>query len=215
MVDKRVQLKRIAHINYTHKDLSQTRTFLEDFGLTLADEINGKQYYRGYGDLPYIYVAEKVDDGRPLFKGAAFEAESRADLERAAALQGASPIEPLEGPGGGERVTVVDPFGMPFHVVFGQKLCETSVPAAEALPLNQGITDNRRKARPAGKFQRFDTSKPVPVHKLGHYVINVPDFARYVGYKALVALPPVHASAPLSARKSSTTGSSTSPPAMS
>jgi catechol 2,3-dioxygenase-like lactoylglutathione lyase family enzyme len=83
--DNRVILKRLAHICYSHSDIDKARAFLEDFGMTLAGQEGNRFYFRGYGDLPYVYVAEKAD-GKGAFKGTAWEAETREDLEKASRL---------------------------------------------------------------------------------------------------------------------------------
>jgi hypothetical protein len=73
-------------------------------------------------------------------------------------------------------VTIVDPYGIPFHVIWGQELAEPLVPRNATKPTNLGIVEIEKKARPPGVFQRFDPKAIVPVHKLGHYVLNVPNY---------------------------------------
>ena len=87
MTDNRVMLKRLANITYSHADIEATRKFLHDFGFTEVAQIGDRYYYRGYGELPYIYVAEKAEGGKAVFLGAAFEAESKVELEKASKLK--------------------------------------------------------------------------------------------------------------------------------
>ncbi|KAM0791529.1 hypothetical protein ACM66B_005978 [Microbotryomycetes sp. NB124-2] len=175
--EQRIILKRIAHIRFKHVELEQTLSFLRDFGMTQVAQQDNKYFFRGYGDLPYIYVAEKAQSGEEAsFAGAAFEAESRQELEKAARLPGATSIEKLDGPGGGERVTVFDPFGIPLHVIHGQQLVEKQEPTREVKPLNLGVADLDKKERPAGEFQRMRVDGVVPVHKLGHVVLLIPSY---------------------------------------
>ncbi len=87
MADPRVILKRIAHVQYSHSDIDKTNQFLQDFGMTEVAQVGDKHYWKGYGDLPFIYVAEKAVDGKAIFKGATFEAESRQELEKASRLK--------------------------------------------------------------------------------------------------------------------------------
>ncbi|CAD6585166.1 MAG: hypothetical protein CYPHOPRED_002982 [Cyphobasidiales sp. Tagirdzhanova-0007] len=176
MTDNRVMLKRLANITYSHADIEATRKFLHDFGFTEVAQIGDRYYYRGYGELPYIYVAEKAEGGKAVFLGAAFEAESKVELEKASKLKGASEIKKLDGPGGGYIVTIPDPWGVPFHVIWGQQLVESLVPKDPTKPTNIGIANVNIKARPAGDFQRFDNSSIVPIHKLGHVVLEVPSY---------------------------------------
>ncbi|KAM0755137.1 Glyoxalase/Bleomycin resistance protein/Dihydroxybiphenyl dioxygenase [Meredithblackwellia eburnea MCA 4105] len=177
--DSRVILKRLNHIWYSHSDIDWTRNFLRDFGMQQVAQLGDRYYFKGYGDLPYIYVAEKASSGsRGMFKGAAWEAESKEELDKAAKIPGASSIVKLEGPGGGLCVTIPDPWGIPFRVVWGQDLVEPQVPRDVTKPINQGTVDVESKPRPAGVFQRFPHSDVVPVHKLGHYVLNVPSYVK-------------------------------------
>ena len=94
--------------------------------------------------------------------------------------QGASEIKKLDGPGGGYIVTIPDPWGVPFHVIWGQQLVESLVPKDPTKPTNIGIANVNIKARPAGDFQRFDNSSIVPIHKLGHVVLEVPSYLESV-----------------------------------
>jgi catechol 2,3-dioxygenase-like lactoylglutathione lyase family enzyme len=87
MQESRVILKRIAHVHYSHVDVDKTRQFLRDFGLTEVARVGDQYYWKGYGDLPFIYVLEKATEGKALFKGVAFEAESKEELEKAAGLK--------------------------------------------------------------------------------------------------------------------------------
>jgi hypothetical protein len=73
-------------------------------------------------------------------------------------------------------VTIPDPYGIPFHVIWGQELVEPCEPKDATKPANQGIVKVEKKARPPGSCQRFNPTATVPVHKLGHYVLNVPDY---------------------------------------
>ncbi len=73
-------------------------------------------------------------------------------------------------------MTIPDPYGIPFRVIWGQKLVEPGTPVGATKPTNQGIVEVEKKARPAGVFQRFDLTATVPVHKVGHYVLNVPNY---------------------------------------
>ncbi|KAK4047061.1 hypothetical protein OIV83_005624 [Microbotryomycetes sp. JL201] len=173
----RIILKRIAHIRFRHVEFEQTLAFLRDFGMSLVSGRDGRYYFKGYGDLPYIYMAERAQPGEEAaFLGAAFEAESRDELVKAARLPGASPITQLDGPGGGEIVSVADPHGVPMHIIYGQQLVEKEEPEREVKPLNLGTSNVEKKERPAGEFQRMRTDYVVPVHKLGHFVLMVPSY---------------------------------------
>ena len=122
----KIQLVRIAHVYYTHRDIEREHKFLQDFGLTEVSRLNvgtpdEKIYYRGYGTEPWLYCSSKGEED--AFGGAAFVVESRKDLELAAStVPTASHIYELsDALGGGECVTVKDPVdGFRLHLVYGQ-----------------------------------------------------------------------------------------------
>lgn len=125
--EDKVNLVRIAHVYYTHKNFERESQFLQDFGFTPVKTLNAGQadetiYYRGYGTEPWLYCSKKGAEDE--FGGTAFVVESRKDLELAAkVIPTASEIYTLkEVPGGGECVTVKDPTdGFPVHLVYGQE----------------------------------------------------------------------------------------------
>jgi hypothetical protein len=82
----------------------------------------------------------------------------------------------LTGPGGGYMVTIPDAYNIPFHVVWGQKLREPEYPTDATKPTNLGLVDHDSKVRPPGVYQRFSDDGRAPIHKLGHYVLNVPHY---------------------------------------
>lgn len=123
---RQIRLVRLAHVYYTHKDLTKASQFLNDFGFQEAKTVNTDKktiYYRGTGPEPFVYCARQGDVDE--FGGAAFVVKSREDLEYASqTLPGASDVYELaEAPGGGLCVTFDDPVdGFPFHLVYGQSL---------------------------------------------------------------------------------------------
>lgn len=127
-VERKINLARIAHVYYTHKDIDAARKFLEDFGMTECKRIGKKTYYRGYSREPFVYCAIEGDE--PSFGGAAFVVETLEDLELAArTIPGASEIYELtDAPGGGKCVTFHDPVDkFPFHLVYGQAQREDEI----------------------------------------------------------------------------------------
>ena len=132
MADRKIQLVRIAHVFYKHKDIAAARAFYDDFGFFETSRVGNRTYYRGYGTEPFVLCAEEGD--RDEFLGPAFVVESLDDLEHAAnTLPDATPIYDLEDvPGGGKCVTFKDPVdGWPFHLVYGQ---ENVVPSPPDFP---------------------------------------------------------------------------------
>lgn len=164
----RLRIVATAHVIYFHQDLAKAREFLLDFGLCIAQETPGKEiFFAGYGSEPFVYVARQ-SDGESHFGGAAYEVESKAELEQASKIQGATPITPLDAPGGGEFVKLTDPIGHHVYVTFGQKKKEPEPPHLEKLVVNYEIEKPRK-----GKFHRFNPG-PALVHRWGHYGVTYP-----------------------------------------
>lgn len=119
--EPRINLVRIAHVFYTHKDIDRAHKFLLDFGFQEVKRVDKDIYYRGTGSEPFVYCARQgEEDG---FGGAAFVVESESDLLAATKLPDATEIYDLKNaPGGGRCVTFYDPIDkFPFHLVHGQK----------------------------------------------------------------------------------------------
>lgn len=167
-----IRVTSLAHVHYAHPDLDKAICFLQDFGLVVEATVDGKTYLRGYGEQPFVYVAEQSTDGRRHFRGGYWVAESRADLERAAANPAAvSEIEESSAPGGGEVVRLRDPWGFLVGFVHGQRLREAEGPKRleeKETAANEAVSKNRK-----GVFRRFQHGAS-PIHKLGHYGILVP-----------------------------------------
>ena len=161
-----IKVHDIANVRFTAPDLDVMEKFGVDFGLVVAARDADALYLRGTDPSPWCHVTHV---GEPGFAGVAFEAASAEDLEKAAELEGASPIEELKAPGGGRVVRFTDPDGFRVEVVHGR----AEVPAldtAYASPLNLG-TDKARK----GVLQRVPGG-PARVKRLGHAVIKSSDF---------------------------------------
>jgi hypothetical protein len=155
-------------MRYQHPDLSEITTFLRDFGMTAAKKTNTQRWYRGYGPDQYVYYAQQ---GPKKFLGGTFEVTSYAELEKASAIPGSTPItEVTDAPGGGHLVTLHDPEGFPINLMYGQTPRETSGPMPEILSTNY----EEHKPRVAA-FRRFKPG-PAAVHRLGHYGLCVNDF---------------------------------------
>lgn len=86
-MDDRIKIKRLSHVTFAHLEVDYTRQFLLDFGLTEVSVVGNKHYFRGYGDLPYVYVLEAITEGQAAFRAAAFEVESHDELDKASKLQ--------------------------------------------------------------------------------------------------------------------------------
>ena len=158
-------------MRYQHPDLAEITTFLRDFGMTVAQKTDTQRWYRGYGPDQYVYYAQQ---GPKKFLGGTFEVQSYADLEKAAALPGASKLEEmLDAPGGGHIVTLTDPEGYPVNLIHGQ-----TPRAVDSNHMPEILDTNFETHKPrVAAFRRFKPG-PAAVHKLGHYGLCVLDFPK-------------------------------------
>jgi catechol 2,3-dioxygenase-like lactoylglutathione lyase family enzyme len=160
-----IKVDDIAFVRFTAPDLDAMEAFLLDFGLTRAHRDANALYMRGADGDPYLHMTHK---GEPGFAGVAFKARSLDDLQKLA-RETDTKIEPLDGPGGGQRVRLVDPNGNTVEVVAGRTLSPTvTLPGAE--PINDGRAKHRHNAR--------KQTQPGAAHvkRLGHCVLNVKNF---------------------------------------
>ena len=163
-----IKVQDIAYARFGAPDLDAMERFLLDFGLEVSAREADVLYARGTDPSPFVHVTER---GEPGFRGLAFQAASAEDLRAAAELGGASAIEPIEAPGGGQRVRFSDPDGYGVEVVHGR----APLPALKvrgAAPLNRGSERQRR-----GELQRVPPG-PSCVKRIGHAGLRVRDFRR-------------------------------------
>jgi catechol 2,3-dioxygenase-like lactoylglutathione lyase family enzyme len=163
-----IKVEDIAYVRFGAPDLDKMKQFLGDFGLEVTRGPDGVLYSRGTDPAPYLHVTEPGDAS---FRGLAFEAGSAEDLTAAARLDGASQVEKIDAPGGGQRVRFTDPDGNAVDIVHGRELLEP-LPVRSASPLNTGSQIQRR-----GELLRLKAG-PASVKRLGHAVIRVADFQR-------------------------------------
>ena len=163
-----VRADRILYIRFAKPDFEASRRFFGDFGLTVADESPERLLLRGAGPAPYVYVAER--GAAPAFLGTGFATDARADLETLARATG-RPIEPIDLPGGGERVRLTDPIGFTVDVVHGIEPVATLPTRQQPLPLNTPF------AKPRVNATQRPPRAPADIWKLGHCVVQTPRFA--------------------------------------
>jgi catechol 2,3-dioxygenase-like lactoylglutathione lyase family enzyme len=164
-----IKVRDAAYVRFGAPDLDAMERFLTDFGLVVTGRRDDEAIYaRGTDPSPYLHVTER---GEPGFRGVAFEAASAEDLAAAAALDGASPVEKIDAPGGGQRVRFTDPDGFVVEVVHGREELPP-LPVRSASPYNRGSEQPR-----LGTLQRV-AAGPSCVKRLGHAVVRVSDFRR-------------------------------------
>lgn len=160
-----IKIEDVAFVRFSAPNLGEMRAFLDDFGLTVAEDTDRRIVARGCDPSPVAHITEL---GAPGFAGVGFRAESISDLGRLAAAEGV-PVEDFDAPGGGLRIVLTDPDGHKVEVVAGQA-------AAAPLPILPAQAWNRADAR-----HRLRATKRIPagaanVVRLGHVVLNVANF---------------------------------------
>jgi catechol 2,3-dioxygenase-like lactoylglutathione lyase family enzyme len=161
-----IKVRGVAYVRFGAPDLDKMQSFLLDFGLRISQRDEDRLYMRGTDPSPYVHVTELGEAG---FRGLAFEAGSAADLARASKLPGASEVEDIDEPWGGQRVRFRDPDGFPVEVVHGRK----ALSALEA-PVGAGFNRGSERVR-FGTLCRVPAG-PASVKRLGHVVVKVSNF---------------------------------------
>lgn len=160
-------LKGLHHIHLRARDLPASLAFAQDFGLIEAGRQDGRVYLRGTGEAAYHVVLEAAETSGLV--GIAFLADGEEDQKAAIRHHGASELRSLEGPGGGQAVTMRDPEGNEVHLVLG-------IAPREPDPLAPGRIHNHGLERPRrGVTQAKAPLGPPQLIRLGHVGLFVRD----------------------------------------
>lgn len=162
-----VKASSLAYLIFERPDLDKAVEYLTDFGLQVARRDDQTLYLRGTGAAPYCYRIHKAD--KPRFVGFGLTLNSRSDLQKIARLPGASAIETVKAPGGGECVRLSDPSGFQVEAIFGQ------TPARE-LQHRPALAFNQPDASPRINATQRPPASPPEVIRLGHVVLEVADY---------------------------------------
>lgn len=157
----------IAFVMFRRPDLALMSKFMTDFGMTEVECTPERLVMRGARQLGPAHVTWKAD--KPGFRGLALRVRNEADLQALAELPGASVVEPLDLPGGGSHVRLIDPAGFDVWAVHGQ--------AAIA-------TDELRSPIPANTTEELERLNagvrppaiPATVLRPGHCVLGAIEF---------------------------------------
>ena len=160
-----IKISDVAYCRLQAPNLDRMEKFLTAFGLVRAARTETALYMRGTGPVHHIHVTEL---GPPKFLGLAFQAQDAKDLARIAAMEGASTVEPMAAPGGGQRVRLADPNGVAVEVVYGQT--EHTPLAVRTNVMNTGDDGMRRTGT-----QKSLATGPAHVKRLGHFGIVSPE----------------------------------------
>ena len=139
---------KVADIIYVRFELTEfeaQKKYLNHFGMMLAHEDENSIFFRGTGTSPYIYVATKGEENKYI--GSAYKANDYSDLEALAKEFNVEIVEITE-PGGGHKVTVIDPDGIEVEVCHGMK-------EAEAVAIVSKVINTGESTPRENQTQRF------------------------------------------------------------
>ena len=167
-----IKVTDIAYGRIRSPDLDEQEEFLTDFGMVRAERTRTALYMRGTDPEHHIHVTELGESG---FISLAFNVESEEDLDKASGIDGASPVEEMDEPGGGRRVRLTEPNGYTIEFVHGiETLTPIQIPR---FALNMGAERLARK----GELTRIDRG-PSHVKRIGHAVMMTPDLENSVAW---------------------------------
>lgn len=165
-----VKADELLFAHFERPDLDKAEAYLCDFGLVHAERRANELFMRGAGPRPYIYRVTR--GSRVRFLGLGLSVPRAEDLETLSKAFG-SRVERADGPGDGMIVRLRDPQGVAVDVLHGMT---PSLP----LPVRSPIQHNA----PNHIIRVNDTQRPKfeppQVTKLGHLVLETPDFDRSV-----------------------------------
>ena len=165
MTEPTIKAKRLAYVRVSAPDLDKAEKFLDEFGLQIAARTDDAIYFRGTDPEPPCYVLTRGEGGVTAI---AFEADSAADLQAMAQIDGASAIETLDEPAGGQVVRLRDPQDMQVEIVHGRTALESLEPAPKH-GFNMNGQRERQGALPAVR------RGPSHVRRIGHLVLESAD----------------------------------------
>ncbi|HEX4558192.1 MAG TPA: VOC family protein [Mycobacterium sp.] len=157
-----IKVADIAWLEFEKPDLVRAEAFAHTFGFATALRTDDELQLRGTDAGAPCVVIRRGSHTR--FLGAAFKAEDEADLQRLAKATGTH-TRPLPEAVGGFTVDLVDPSGMPVHVVAGMHPLE-SLPSQSPHTFNLG-----HELRRVNAMQR-PPREPTKVQRLGHLVLQ-------------------------------------------
>jgi catechol 2,3-dioxygenase-like lactoylglutathione lyase family enzyme len=158
-----IKVRDLAFGRLRSPDLDVQEEFLTHFGMIRADRTPNALYMRGTDPRHHIHVTEKGD---PKFVGFAYLAASEEDLHKLAKVPGASAVEKIDEPGGGQRVRLREPNGFQIEVVYG--IADLPAIPVPRQPMNTGSEPLQRR-----ELMRLPKS-PAPIKRIGHGVLGTP-----------------------------------------
>lgn len=166
----KVKANQLLFAHFERPDLDQAERYLCDFGLVRAARTENELFMRGAGPQPYIYRATLGREAR--FLGFGLSVPKAEDLDTLARAFRCG-VERADGPGGGSVVHLRDPEGVAVHVLHG-------LAPATPLPVRPQILHNAPSQIVRVNDTQRPRTEPPQVTKLGHLVLETPDFDRSV-----------------------------------
>ncbi len=167
-----IKVTDVAYGRIRSPDLDRQEEFLTNFGMVRAERTKTALYMRGSDPEHHIHITEL---GEPGFIALAFNVDSEEELERAARIDGASPVEEMDEPGDGKRVRLTEPNGYTIEIVHGMEMLEPL--EVSRFALNMGPERLARK----GELTRIDRG-PSQVKRIGHAVMMAPDLKKSIAW---------------------------------
>ncbi len=156
-------ISSISYARLSAPDLGAMQDFLEAFGLVKEHRDEHRLYMRGTGPAPFLHVTEKGPAGT---LGYGYNVVDDSVLSQLAAHADASGIEHPDEPGGGRRVTLIDPNGLHVELIAGRGSVEPLPPRVKLRP-------------PAGASVRLE---PARIRRIAHAVVATPRLAETISW---------------------------------
>ncbi|MBV8928869.1 MAG: VOC family protein [Mycobacteriaceae bacterium] len=157
-----IKVRDIAWLEFEKPDLSRAEAFAVAFGFTTALRTDSELQLRGTDTGAPCVIIRRGPASR--FVGTAFSAHDEADLLRLAEATGARARQ-LPETLGGIAVSLVDPSGIPVHVVAGTHDLE---PIAAQTPHVFNLGHHLQRTNAVQRPPR----EPARVQRLGHVVLQ-------------------------------------------
>ncbi|WGD29732.1 VOC family protein [Ancylobacter sp. WKF20] len=185
----RIRLEEVAYTAYQVPDLDLMERFLIDFGMMRSARTEDALYMRGTGAAHHIHVSYKGPENK--FIGGGWNVGSLDELNKATQIPGASGVEPINGPGGGWRVTLKTPSGHNIWLEYG-------VASVVELPARRSYRMNVFSEHLRFNSAVRQRAEPTPVLRVGHFVLWVPDAKTEIDWfvKYFELIPSDHLCAP-------------------
>jgi catechol 2,3-dioxygenase-like lactoylglutathione lyase family enzyme len=162
---------QLAFLRFEKADLDAAQRFWTDFGLVTVARTADELVMRCAGSAPAVLTARRA--ARSRFVGAAFVVPPQTDFDQLQRDSGARRLSGAEIPGGGRGVSLRDPDGNDVWLI-------TDWGSLALLPLRPPLhpLTNSLGHSPRVNATVRSAIEPAMVGRLGHVVLQTPDFAR-------------------------------------